>query len=229
MSVDAITKADFQKALDAYRVWDLGNDVLYKLCRDYPNHDVAEHIVAKTWLIGRAYAASLERRSGFDIESDAFYVERVVPIFQNAKLDEKLESRFTLRHKREKASSLALHKVLVDALRKASEEGEAKRSFVSKYLHFHSPEHFFIYDNYAAASIWRLTGRLDRRNKRLSNYEKCDPDYADFFDRCERLCSELDSIIGRCPTPRELDKFLLFHRCPPGGATKPPGSTGDLL
>jgi hypothetical protein len=111
VSVEAITKADFQVALNAHSVWDFGNEVLYKLCHDHPNHTAADHIVAKAWLIGRAYAASLERRSGFKIESDTFYVHRVVPAFQNSGLDlDRKLSGFTPGHKRSAPLSLALHK-----------------------------------------------------------------------------------------------------------------------
>ena len=37
--------------------WDVGNKVLYDLCRLYPRHEQVDQIVAKVWLIGRAYAA----------------------------------------------------------------------------------------------------------------------------------------------------------------------------
>jgi hypothetical protein len=42
--------------------WDLGNSVLYDLCRKHPSHKTADEILAKVWLIGRSYAASIERR-----------------------------------------------------------------------------------------------------------------------------------------------------------------------
>lgn len=208
MLVDAITKADFEKALKAYSVWDVGNEVLYKLCRDYPNHDDPAHILAKTWLIGRSYSVSLERHAGFQGDSEMFYVEHVVPTFQNAGLDQRLKS-FTPKDKRTASSSLALHKALVEALRRLG--GKARRSFSSKYLHFHCPEHFFIYDSFAAASITKLTERLDRREKRPLSGEDCDPDYAGFFYRCEHLTRCLALTIDHSPTPRELDNLLLFR------------------
>ena len=79
----------------------------------------------------------------------------------------------------------------------------------------------------AANSVARkLTQELDRRAKRLLNREDCDPDYAEFFIRCEQLSKSLSSTIGRSPTPRELDKVLLYRL--PGGAREAPGSTADL-
>jgi len=32
-------------------IWNLGNDILYRLCRDYPDHKSREEITAKVWLI----------------------------------------------------------------------------------------------------------------------------------------------------------------------------------
>jgi len=39
----------------------LGNTVLYDLCKSYPRHDEEDVIASKIWLIGRAYAAAIER------------------------------------------------------------------------------------------------------------------------------------------------------------------------
>jgi hypothetical protein len=56
-----ITQDDVDYAL-APSIWDLGNQVLYSLCQDHPGHDHGDAIVAKVWLIGRSYAAAIERR-----------------------------------------------------------------------------------------------------------------------------------------------------------------------
>ena len=42
--------------------WDLGNSVLYNLCENNFDHSSDEKIIAKVWLIGRVYAAAIERR-----------------------------------------------------------------------------------------------------------------------------------------------------------------------
>ena len=39
--------------------WDVGNKVLYEMCRQYPAHKDVGEIVGKIWLIGRAYAYGL--------------------------------------------------------------------------------------------------------------------------------------------------------------------------
>lgn len=61
--------------------WDIGNGVLYDLCRRFPRHENAEGVVAKVWLIGRAYSASIERgRGGSEfgpLSNEEFYTEKV--------------------------------------------------------------------------------------------------------------------------------------------------------
>ncbi len=56
-----ISKDDVEKAL-SNTAWDLGNQVLYDLCSKHPFHKTPQEIIAKVWLIGRSYAAALERR-----------------------------------------------------------------------------------------------------------------------------------------------------------------------
>ena len=41
--------------------FDIGNDVLYQMCEKYPSHTNEEEIIGKIWLIGRSYAAAIER------------------------------------------------------------------------------------------------------------------------------------------------------------------------
>lgn len=40
------------------------NKILYKMFQDYPENKVAEHIVAKVLILGRTYAAAIERGKG---------------------------------------------------------------------------------------------------------------------------------------------------------------------
>jgi len=56
-----ITKEDIEAVRTPW-VWDLGNRILYDMCQSYPGHSKDDEIVAKIWLIGRSYAASIERR-----------------------------------------------------------------------------------------------------------------------------------------------------------------------
>jgi len=63
-------------------IWNLGNEILYQLCREYPDHKSPEVITAKIWLIGRSYAAAIERGRTVEKDSDSFYESKVVPKIQ---------------------------------------------------------------------------------------------------------------------------------------------------
>ena len=71
-------------------VWNFGNGILYKLCAENFYHKEDEKILAKVWLIGRAYAAAIERRRIKEANNDDFYIDKVVPAFKNSELDSRL-------------------------------------------------------------------------------------------------------------------------------------------
>lgn len=54
-------------------VWDIGNRILYDMCGAHPEHSQDGEIVAKVWLIGRSYAASIERCRNAKHIGDDFY------------------------------------------------------------------------------------------------------------------------------------------------------------
>ena len=82
-----ITKDDINYALGP-SPWDLGNEVLYSLCQQHPKHDMGNAIIAKVWLIGRSYAAAIERRKNAEETSDDFYEITVVEKIKKSNLDD---------------------------------------------------------------------------------------------------------------------------------------------
>lgn len=193
-----LTRKFIEAALEAQSVWDLGNDVLYKLCADHPGHAGADIIIAKTWLIGRAYAAALERRRNADVLGDAFY-RKVARKFEDARLDGWFHDPRGNRQ-----AAIEAHKRLTDLLQRIT--GFEKRSFASKYLHFHFPSQFYIYDSRADKSARELV-RLDRGRTRDG---EVDANYADFFSRCEQLSKRISDLVKRTTiSPRQVDKVLL--------------------
>ena len=57
--------SDLRAAVELARLptlWDVGNEVLYELCTKHPRHAEIPAVIAKVWLIGRSYAAAIERR-----------------------------------------------------------------------------------------------------------------------------------------------------------------------
>jgi hypothetical protein len=198
-----ITKTDIE-AVRTASVWDLGNRVLYDLCDKYPRHRAAEEIIAKIWLIGRAYAASIERRRNADLLGDGFYESTVAPAMMKAAIDEWLAG--IQKEETQKSSmAIAVHKQLMDLFADITEL--EKRSLASKYLHFHMPDVFFLYDSRARRAITKVVPRLNKiPHIHANTYDK---EYKDFVRRCLWMRNDICSTHGIVLTPREIDKLLL--------------------
>jgi len=74
-----ITKYDINRA-KRKAGWDFGNNILYDMCAKYPYHKHIDQIVGKIWLIGRSYAAAIERRKNAKEYNEDFYTEVVGPV-----------------------------------------------------------------------------------------------------------------------------------------------------
>ena len=113
--------------------------MLYQLCRDYPDHKSPEVITAKVWLIGRSYAAAIERGRTMEEDGDSFYESKVVPKIQASSIDEQIHTvkQFSEITRESIPTILMTHKYLTDLFAEIS--GKDKRSLASKYLHFHCP------------------------------------------------------------------------------------------
>jgi hypothetical protein len=211
-----ITKSE----IDSIRVpwvWDLGNSVLYDLCRRHPGHSRDDEIVAKVWLIGRSYSASIERRRNAKDTGDRFYERAVVQAMRGSPVDEWLAS-VGLKDGPGCSASIAVHKKLMDLFRSIT--GLEKRSLASKYLHFHRPDAFFIYDSRARWAITKVVPRLNQLP--AIEAEQHDVEYRDFVRRCVWLCGHVCTTHATELTPRELDKLLLMIA--DGGSSGPEGS-----
>ncbi len=186
-------------------IWDLGNKVLYDLCKNNPAHKTPEEIVAKIWLIGRSYAAAIERRKNKTEENDNFYEKILVEVIQNSELDKRLENikSYTSVTAENLDELLEVHKYLTDTFQKIT--GMAKRSLASKYLHFHFPKLFFIYDSRANNSLRKL---LPNKRIKLSN-GNFDNEYAKFSKKMYILQTQIEEETKILLSPRELDNILI--------------------
>jgi len=186
--------------------WDLGNEVLYRLCEDHPNHISEDEILAKIWLIGRSYSAAIERRKDSrEVSGEAFYTKVVGPRMRQAQIDKWLSP--LSRHRRATSENCAeiieAHKRLTDLFFVIT--GMEKRSLASKYLHFHFRNLFYIYDARAARGIAKLTPRL----KEMPALRDFDPVYATHFLRSLSLVDSIEREHGVYLTPRRLDDYVL--------------------
>lgn len=53
--------------------WNFGNQIMYDMCAKNPYHTDADIIGGKIWIIGRTYAAAIERGKSNTEKSDDFY------------------------------------------------------------------------------------------------------------------------------------------------------------
>jgi len=212
-----VTRAKIELAC-APSVWDLANDVLYQLCERHPGHKTHEEIIAKVWLIGRSYAAAIERRKpGSKAAKDAkqkeempsadrFYEETVAPKIRDKPIDDWLSS---LPDDEPPGSPRAIE-VHHDLMKLFGEiAGDNKRSLASKYLHFHKPDAFFIYDSRARSAITKIKGLLRLGQILPMNTGDADLEYKDFVRRCVWFRQHVIEEHGIILSPRQLDKLLL--------------------
>lgn len=207
-----ITKSLIDKAIEN-TAWDLGNKVLYDLCQQYPGHKKEDEIIAKVLLIGRTYAAAIERRRlTDDNRSDNFYEDIVAKQIKASPIDEWLNSipdRMT-DPLADLSKAVRVHKLVTDLFYKMTRL--EKRSLASKYLHFHKPEIFFIYDSRAKNALANVTPNI--RYITDIEVDKPDPEYLTLVRRCLWLRKDIEERFGKTLTPRELDKVLLWIDIP---------------
>jgi len=188
--------------------WLIGNAALYQLCRDHPRHSDERAVIAKLWLIGRAYAAAIERRKPdrSAIVGDRFYTEVIGPAIARSKLDRFLAK---LPARGDPASSatvaLQLHGFLVTEFRKLT--GLEKRSLASKYLHFHRPDIFFIYDDRAVKAVRRLRTIAPFRPPAVQS--GTDREYSNFFHGVLSIRDHIHSHWKTLLSPRQIDRVFL--------------------
>ncbi len=208
MLVSAITSDEIQKA-EKREGFDVGNKILYNMCREYPKHTDEEQIIGKIWLIGRAYAAAIER-----CPKPITYPGDVGPKIKEhgEELDDRLAR--VLEHSQIEEEyllkMLRTHKFFTDVLYKITDM--YKRSLASKYLHFHAPNHFYIYDSVVVQKISAfdlpckdLKAALAKKLGK-SNYDEA---YLDYVAKAHTINEQLaKQNNGEWLSPRTLDTLL---------------------
>ena len=210
MSATALTPARaFIERAVGNTLWDHGNRVLYTLCAMEPEHLRADVVLSKVWLIGRSYAASIERRpdASDTVAGDDFYEKVVAPAILRSRIDDWFQ-RLRRANLGDNAVSMEVYLDVLALFKRIA--GIEKRSLVSKYLHFHFPERYFIYDSRAMAAIRRLEPSVRRVPAEIRRY---DGPYTHFHLRASRLRARLSEASDRSLSTRDLDKVLLaWHR-----------------
>lgn len=202
-----IDKFKFQNNEILKSEWDFSNSILYDLCRNYPEHKKVEIIITKILFIGRIYAAAIERRKNkIENINDDFYIDIVAPKLKNSNLDmllNKIHNNSTIIEK------LKLHKYLTDIFNELTDLN--KRSLSSKYLHFHKPNIFYIYDSRVNDALREF--RMDNKeiNKIFNEIKKenIDKEYAKFYLKMEILKNKIEKENNIELTLRNLDTLMI--------------------
>lgn len=194
--------------------WTFGNNVLYRLCAENPKHIKDDVIIAKVWLIGRSYAAAIERgRSNAlenNVSSEEFQTVLVVDAFKNSDIDSRL-GVFAKRPLSYETAPLALETHNMIMLRIHTITGLEKRSLCSKYLHFHLPDHFFLFDSRAASAIGKYISHIPPEFRLFTQKNKCDTTYSNFFYKALVLREMIYQKYDILMTPRQIDNLLLLE------------------
>ncbi|MHC1704980.1 MAG: hypothetical protein AB9846_13810 [Tenuifilaceae bacterium] len=204
------TKQQLERAIQK-SPWDFSNKILYELCRNNFNHKEDDVILTKVLFIGRIYAAAIERRKNKDDEdiNDNFYLKEVTNIFRKPELDERLAnlSKHSEISSENIISVLNTHYYLTSEIRKIT--ALEKRSFSSKYLHFHLPEMFYIYDSRAVTALREFISDVPDEMKEIVKLENVDKEYAKFLCKCVSLKKQIEIRYNIKIANRQFDNLLI--------------------
>lgn len=188
--------------------WELANKVLYDCCDQHPLHTDEHEIVTKIWLIGRTYAAAIERcKAGASRPGRDFYYDSVAVIMKNHGTDIDNDIRL-IQNGNTIDAVLQAHGRLTKVFCEIT--GLDKRSLASKYLHFHCPDTVYIYDSRADAAVKKLVGGKITIPSNLVSGTDVDATYADFCTRAQALVEYIKKTYNKALTPRQLDDLLLY-------------------
>jgi hypothetical protein len=192
--------------------WSLSNDILYEMCKKYPSNAIKEQVIAKTLIIGRVYAVSLERGKGnINIRGDKFYSDKVFPSVKRFFKNNSTSLRSAVK-KNVINEGVSLHEKFVKNLRNLRRSN--KISFASKYLHFHYPAIFYIYDSRAKKAISILNRHFNGDKKlteadKIKNTNLSSHEYLNFVSKCEILRNKLEKKYNRKISLRKFDTILI--------------------
>jgi len=189
-------------AKSEYNIEELGNEVLYDMCKKYQSHTVREQIYSKLWLIGRSYSAALERNKSEEKSEDIYRktIDELIKI--ESSLDDKIQGLQPIVDYDTMCAALDVHKDIVDIFRKTTKM--EKRSLASKYLHFHRRDVFYIYDGYANTSLMNcVKGPVLSANQYDSEYYK-------FCIKALALKTKIKEKYKKDLCPREIDNLLIY-------------------
>jgi hypothetical protein len=130
-----ITSHQVQARTGSQYTRSFGDDVLYGLCQRNPRHEETRAVVAKIWLIGRSYAAAIERQGRLAGRTLTSFYRDLANHLVASDLDHHMDRLRQLDALDWDSAEMVLdvHATFLDTLSKFTTT--TPRSFASKYLH----------------------------------------------------------------------------------------------
>jgi hypothetical protein len=203
------TQQQVEESLALFQAeWGLVDEVLYRLCRDVPGHHTRNAVSGKLALIGRGYAAGLERCVSPPAGQQAIGVLTDFVFAHGDEVDEIIAGLDAIREPLDATAMAKIveqHGRLIELLRAVTTRGKAPRSFASKYLHFHRPV-VPIFDDYVRQGITPLV----RWDSQLAPFPLQAPGDRDYWEYCVRFLRLYDAcrLAGVQATVKSLDTYL---------------------
>lgn len=205
-----LTKNQLKKYLEQSKkmgeLWHVSNNVLYEMCKKYPSNKNTADVVAKIFLIGRSYAASIERT-----KNDNVYEKKIPELV--AKHGKDIDSALLECNKSDLQSVFSTYDLILNSFHEVS--GKWNRSLASKYLHFHQPENFFLMDSRAkkglseVLKVYTAVSSTKNAEKKLYSVSNESKEYVNFYLRCKMCKQELENKFNCKLSTRDLDNLLL--------------------
>lgn len=189
------------------KLGDKGNDILYSMCKKYPYNEKVDEIIAKVWLIGRSYAAAIERRKNKKESNDSFYIKAAQKIkkfgfdeiIQSIPTTGKLDvNNFKLIYEAHSYITAKFYEIT----------GLNKRSLASKYPHFHRPI-VPIYDSRARKSISELFNTYEFLEEIPYKVSGNNKEYLKFMQKVFGFQKFLLENNCKYYAVRDIDKYLV--------------------
>ena len=209
--------------------WKTVDQILYRLCSEYPLHSDLPSVTAKVVIIGRAYATQIERKVSTK-RTQGSSISQVAALFfdHHAEMDQwfvrigKITGNLTASNISE---ILTIHGLILGLLAKLTIRKQSVRTFVSKYMHFHNPV-VPIYDSVADGFLPQLISLEDIQ---IPAAECVDVTYARYAYGFLKLYQSATSQ-GVPVTMRLLDSYLMWKKqnSQPGPSTTGKRASGHL-
>jgi len=183
------------------------NDKVYNLFHFSNEGDFEKLIEQKAdFIIGRVYAASLERgESTNKNKGDLFYQEDVFIVFKDFFKRRDIQRRLKRLTNKSKIDTICyVHSNLVKSIKEL--RNLEKVSFASKYLHFHFPKAFYILDSRVKKVLPELERYLNLKSRLRYNDKSV---YSKYVHRLQAVRDEIKTQTRINLSIRELDSLLI--------------------